>query len=79
MCSNRKIQPEWEIALERNPEVLILDEFTRADDEFRQAIRKLASDTTPTQREYSKPGLTMKTHWNLIRHRVEKEYEANQD
>ena len=34
---------------------------------------------TPSTDELKpKPGLTMKIHWNLIKHRIEREYEANQ-
>lgn len=69
MCSNRRIQPVWEMRENKKPEALILDELNQARAAFLSSIRA---------KDQERPGLTMQTHWNLIKHRIEAEFEANQ-
>ena len=71
MCSNRKIRPDWERGDEK-PKVLVLDEFNRARPEVLNQLLTLVQD-----RPFPHPGLTKETHWNLIKHRIEREDEDN--
>ena len=68
MCMNKKIRPVWERE-NKKPEVLILDEFNQARAAFLACMR------TKTQ---ERSGLTTQTRWNLIKDRIEREYETNE-
>lgn len=73
MCSNRKIRSELNF-LAKKPGGLVVDEFNRARPEVLNQLLTLVQDR-PTVPE---SGLTKKTHWYNIKHRIEREYEANQ-
>ena len=73
MCSNRRIQPVWEMRENKKPEVLVLDELNRGRAEVLKQLSTLVQD-----RPFPHPGLTKETHWNNIKHRIEREYEDNQ-
>lgn len=78
MCMNKKIRSELNF-LAKKPGGLVVDELNRARPEVLNKLLTLIQERPMLPNvNVGKPGLTTKTHWNLIRHRIEREYEANQ-
>lgn len=71
MCMNKRIRPEWERGIKK-PVSLILDELNRARPEVLNQLLTLVQD-----RPFPNPGFIKKTHWNNIKHRIEREDEDN--
>ena len=78
MCMNKKIRSELNF-LAKKPGGLVVDELNCGRPEVLNKLLTLIGERPMLPKvNVGKPGLTTQTRWNLIKDRIEREYETNQ-